>query len=58
MEIETLDADFYRQRATLCLKLADVATVARPLYARLFFLARTYEERAAAAENVMRVSGR
>jgi hypothetical protein len=32
MEIETLDADFYRGRARLCHKLADAAGAAKPLF--------------------------
>ena len=50
MDPETLDADFYRERARLCHTLADAATAAKPLFARLYFLARGYEERALAAE--------
>ncbi len=50
LDAETLDADFYRERAHLCHKLAEAATAARPLFARLRFLARTYEEKARAAE--------
>ena len=50
MEIETLDADFYRERARLCHKLADAAGAAKPLFARLYLLARAYEERAERAE--------
>jgi hypothetical protein len=46
MEIETLDADFYRGRARLCHKLADAAGAAKPLFARLYLLARAYEDRA------------
>lgn len=49
-DAETLDADFYRERAHLCHKLAEAATAARPLFARLCLLARTYEEKASAAE--------
>jgi hypothetical protein len=49
MEIETLDADFYRDRARLCHRLADAATEAKPLFTRLYFLAQAYEERAKAA---------
>jgi hypothetical protein len=50
MRAETLDADFYRQRAHLCHKLADAATAAKPLFARLYFLAKAYEEKAKAAD--------
>jgi hypothetical protein len=50
MEIETLDADFYRERARLCHELADAATAARSLFVRLYVLAGAYEERAKAAE--------
>jgi hypothetical protein len=49
MYAETLDADFYRQRANLCYKLADKAHAARPLYSRLHFLAKAYEDKAKAA---------
>jgi hypothetical protein len=50
MEIETLDADFFRGRAHLCHKLADTARAAKPLFTRLFSLAKEYEERAKAAD--------
>jgi hypothetical protein len=48
MYAETLDADYYRERAKLCHRLAEKALESRPLYARLFFLARAYEDKAAA----------
>jgi hypothetical protein len=48
---ETLDAEFYRQRAHLCHKLADASQAAKPIFARLYFLAKAYEEKAAAAES-------
>jgi hypothetical protein len=48
MYAETLDADFYRQRANFCYKLADIANASRPLYARLYFLAKAYEDKAKA----------
>jgi hypothetical protein len=50
MYAETLDADFYRKRANFCYDLADKAHASRPLYARLFFLARAYEAKANAAD--------
>jgi hypothetical protein len=50
MYAETLDADFYRQRADFCYKLADKAHAARPLYLRLCFLAKAYEDKAKAAD--------
>jgi hypothetical protein len=50
MEIETLNADFYRERARLCRELAEAATAAKPLFARLVFLAKSYEEMAKAAD--------
>jgi hypothetical protein len=50
MEIETLDADFFRARAHFCQKLAETARAAGPPFTRLFFLAEAYEKRARAAE--------
>jgi len=50
MDIETLDGDFYRERALLCHKLAESASAAKMLFARLFFLAKEYEQRAKAAD--------
>jgi hypothetical protein len=50
MEAETLDARFYRQHARLCHELAEAATAAKPLFTRLFFLPKAYEEKAKAAE--------
>jgi hypothetical protein len=50
MHAETLDADYYCQRADFCYKLADNAHAARPLYARLYFLANAYEDKAKAAD--------
>jgi hypothetical protein len=50
MRAETLDAEFYRQRAYLCHQLADAAQQAKPLFAHLYFLAQVYEEKAKAAE--------
>jgi hypothetical protein len=50
MYAETLDADFYRRRANFCYKLADIAHASRPLYARLYFLAKAYEDKAKGAE--------
>jgi hypothetical protein len=49
MDTETLDEDFYRERARLCHELAEAAAATKPLFARLFFLARAYEEKAKAA---------
>ena len=46
----TLDAEFYRERARLCHRLAEAATAAMPIFSRLHFLARAYEQRAAADE--------
>ena len=48
MNAVTLDANFYRERANLCHRLANAATEAKPLFARLYFLAKAYEERAQA----------
>jgi hypothetical protein len=48
--VETLDADFYRRRAHFCHKLAEQAQEAKPLFARLYFLAKAYEDRAKAAD--------
>jgi hypothetical protein len=45
-----LDSGFYRDRADLCRKLAVSAEAARPLFARLYFLAEAYQERAKAAD--------
>jgi hypothetical protein len=50
MEIETLDADFFRARAHWCHKLADTARAAKPLFIRLVFLAQAYEEKAKTAD--------
>jgi hypothetical protein len=50
MYAETLDADFYRQRANFCYKLAEKALETRPLYVRLLFLAGAYEDKAEAAD--------
>jgi len=50
MYTETLDADFYRRRAKFCHKLAEQAQAARPLFARLYFLAKAYEDKAEAAD--------
>jgi len=50
MDAETLDADFYRARARLCHELAEAAIAAKPLFSRLFFLAKAYEEKAKAAD--------
>jgi hypothetical protein len=51
MRAETLDVDFYRQRAYLCHHLAKVAPDAPPLFARLYLLARAYEDKATASES-------
>ena len=50
MHAETLDAEFYRERARLCHTLAEAATAAKPIFSRLYFLARAYEQRATAYE--------
>lgn len=50
VDVETLDGDFYRERALLCHNLAESAKAARPLFTRLHFLARVYENKAAAAD--------
>jgi hypothetical protein len=50
MYVETLDADFFRERAEFCYKLAEKALESSPLYARLYFLAKAYEDRAKAAD--------
>ena len=55
MDAETLDGDFYRERARLCQKLAQAATAAKPLSVRLYFLARAYEEKARATESSLLV---
>jgi hypothetical protein len=47
---ETLDAEYYRERAHLCHKLAEAAHAARPLFARLYFLAKEYEDKARVAD--------
>ena len=49
MYAETLNADFCRARAEFCYKLAATAHAARPLFARLYFLAREYEHQAKGA---------
>jgi hypothetical protein len=49
MDVQRLDANFDHERARLCHELAEVAKAAKPLFCRLYFLARAYEERAAAA---------
>jgi hypothetical protein len=51
LSIETLNADFYRQRALECLRLAGTAQAAKPLVTRLYCLARAYEEKAKAADS-------
>jgi hypothetical protein len=50
MSAETLNADFYRQHAQMCHKLAATAQDAKPLFTRLFSLAKAYEEKAEEAE--------
>lgn len=45
MHAETLDAEFYRERARLCHTLAEAATAAKPIFSRLYFLARAYEQK-------------
>jgi hypothetical protein len=51
MDAQTLDADFYRERAQLCHKLAGAATAAKPLFTRLHLLAKKYEEKAESADS-------
>lgn len=46
MEIDTLEAAFYRDRAHLCHTLANAAMDAKPLFRRLYVLATAYEEKA------------
>jgi hypothetical protein len=50
MTAETLDGDFYRSRAELCIKLAASAEAARPLFSRLYFLAEAYKAKAKEAD--------
>jgi hypothetical protein len=38
MDAETLDSDFYRERARFCHDLAETARGTKPLFSRLFFL--------------------
>jgi hypothetical protein len=52
MSIETLNAAYYRQRALECFRLADASQAAKPLFTRLYFLARAYEEKAKAADSI------
>jgi hypothetical protein len=40
MSIETLNAAYYRERAVECFRLANTAQAAKPLSARLYFLAK------------------
>jgi len=47
----TLDADYYRSRADLCMELAYAVREATPLCARLISLADDYKARAAVAES-------
>jgi hypothetical protein len=51
MSIETLNGEYYRQRALDCFRLADEARAAKPLFTRLYFLAKAYEEKAKAADS-------
>jgi hypothetical protein len=53
MSIETLSADYYRQQALECLRLADATRAAKPLFARLYLLARACEEKAKAADSIL-----
>jgi hypothetical protein len=48
---KTLDGDYYRARADLCLKLAASARAAQPLFARLSNLAETYMTKARSADS-------
>ena len=52
---ESLDADYFRQRAHLCHQLANKARAAKPLFARLYVLATKYEERANTADRMFLV---
>ena len=51
MSIETLNAAYYRERALECFRLANTAQAAKPLSARLYLLAKAYEEKAKAADS-------
>jgi hypothetical protein len=51
MAAGTLDANFYRERARLCHKLAGAATAAKPIFARLRLLAKAYEENGERADS-------
>jgi hypothetical protein len=48
MDAETLDAEYYREQAILCQKLADLAKAAKPISVRLRLLAQAYEKKAGA----------
>jgi hypothetical protein len=50
---ESLDADYYRQRAQLCHQLANNARAAKPLLARLYVLATKSEGRANTADRMV-----
>jgi hypothetical protein len=51
MSIESLNGAYYRLRAVECLRLADKAQAAKPLFKRLFSLAKAYEEKAMAVDS-------
>jgi hypothetical protein len=46
---ETLDAEYYRRQALLCHLLAKASSDARPLFTRLYALAKAYDEKAVEA---------
>ncbi len=48
-----LTPDYYRSRADLCFKLADTALAAKPIAARLVFLAGEYLTKVRALESTM-----
>ena len=50
MSDEALCADYYRHQAHVCHTLAAAAPAFTPLYARLHSLAKSYEEKAKAAD--------
>jgi hypothetical protein len=51
MSIETLDADYFRNQALVCYRLAEAAKAAKPLCSRLYALAKSYDEKAKAADS-------
>jgi hypothetical protein len=46
MSFGKLDADYYRLQALLCYRLANEARAAKPLFSRLYHLAKAYDEKA------------